>query len=121
VNSGSKILVRTGFLLLLLMYLVVGRSAYEQLAPQGSNSSSANSLLVHPEVDSTPIVAVIVIGKDKQGNVAYVPNNVTIKVGEEILVLNNDTSFQSRTNGMSPAAPLAGRLFDTGPIPPRGL
>ena len=82
------------------MYLVAGWSAYAQIAPQGSNSSSADPLLAHPEVDSTPIVAVIVIGKDKQGNVAYVPNNVTIKVGEEILVLNNDTSFQSMTNGI---------------------
>lgn len=34
-------------------------------------------------------------------------------------MLNNDTDFQSMTNGMSPDDPLAGKLFDTGPIPPR--
>ncbi len=76
---------------------------------------------LHPEPDSSPITAVIIIGKDLQGNITYVPNNVTIKVGEEILVLNNDTDFQSMTNGMGPDDPLAGKLFDTGPIPPRGF
>lgn len=49
------------------------------------------------------------------------PNNVTIKVGEEIFVLSNDISFQSMTNGMSPADPLAGKLFGTGLIPARGF
>ena len=37
-----------------------------------------------------------------QGNVTYIPNNVTIKVGEEIFVVNNGTDTQSVTNGMSP-------------------
>ena len=52
-----------------------------------------------------------------QGNITYMPNNATLNVGEEILVVNNDTNFQSMTNGMSPDDPLAGKLFDTGPIP----
>jgi plastocyanin len=56
-----------------------------------------------------------------QGNVAYTPNNVTIKAGQEILIVNNGTDAQSVTNGMGPDDPLAGKLFDTGPIPPRGF
>ena len=56
-----------------------------------------------------------------QGNVIYVPNNVTVRVGEEIFVLNNSTDNQSVTNGMGPDDPLAGRFFDIGPIPPRGF
>ncbi len=55
------------------------------------------------------------------GNVIYMPNNVTIKVGEEILIVNNSTGSQSVTNGMGPDDPAAGTLFDTGPIPPRGF
>jgi hypothetical protein len=70
--------------------------------------------LVHPDIDSSPIAAVIVIGEDVQRNVAYVANNVTVKVGQEILIAYNDTDTQSVTNGMSRDDPLAGRLFATG-------
>jgi plastocyanin len=108
-------------------------SAHAQVSSQGNNNNAtaasntttttSNDLLslVHPDIDSSPIVAVIVIGEDMQGNVAYIPNNVTIKVGEEILIVNNSTGSQSVTNGMGPDDPAAGTLFDTGPIPPRGF
>ncbi len=112
--------------------LLQDNSAYAQVSSQDNNNTTAASntttatstdLLssVHPDIDSSPIAAVIVIGKDIQGNVAYVPNNVTVKVGEEILIVNNGTDAQSVTNGMGPDDPLAGRLFDTGPIPPGGF
>jgi plastocyanin len=101
------------------------KSAYAQVASQDNNTASSNTsdLLssVHPDVDSSPIAAVIIIGKNMQGNVAYTPNNVTIKAGQEILIVNNGTDAQSVTNGMGPDDPLAGKLFDTGPIPPRGF
>jgi hypothetical protein len=100
------------------------KSAYAQVASQGNNTASnASGLLssIHPDVDASPIAAVIIIGKDLQGNVTYMPNNVTIKAGQEILVVNNVTDSQSMTNGMDPDDPLAGKLFDTGPIPPRGF
>jgi plastocyanin len=71
--------------------------------------------------NASPVAAVIIIGKDMQGNVTYNPNNITIKQGEEIFVVNNGTDTQSVTNGMSPDDPLAGKFFDTGPIPPRGF
>ena len=69
----------------------------------------------------TPIVAVITISKDAQGNTVYNPQSVTIKYGEEILILNNDTTSHSFTNGMGPDDQLAGRLFDTGTIEPRAF
>ena len=93
-------------------------------AATASNTTTTSTDLlssVHPDIDSSPIAAVIIIGKDMQGNITYMPNNATLNVGEEILVVNNDTNFQSMTNGMSPDDPLAGKLFDTGPIPPRGF
>lgn len=71
--------------------------------------------------NSSPVVEVIVIGNDTQGNVTYIPNNLTIKVGDEIFVLNNGTDTQSVTNGMGPDDPLAGKFFDTGPIRPKGF
>jgi plastocyanin len=100
-------------------------AAYAQVS-SGSNNNTTSTTTdlrssVHPDVDSSPIAAVIIIGEDMQGNVSYIPNNVTVKVGEEILIVNNGTYTQSVTNGMSPDDPLAGKLFDTGPIPPRGF
>jgi plastocyanin len=131
----------TVFVAVSLMYIVSGSTqsmhvqqlqpAYAQAAPQENNNSTTgpsnttttSGLLssVHPDVDSSPIAAVIIIGEGAQGNVVYIPNNVTIKVGEEILIVNNSTDAQSVTNGMSPDDPLAGRLFNTGPIPPGGF
>lgn len=99
-------------------------AAYAQVSSGSNNATSTTTDLlssVHPDVDSSPIAAVIIIGEDMQGNVSYIPNNVTVKVGEEILIVNNGTDTQSVTNGMSPDDPLAGKLFDTGPIPPRGF
>jgi plastocyanin len=101
-------------------------SAYAQVISADNNNTDTSTTTnltssVHPDIDSSPITEVIVIGKDMQGNVAYMPNNVTVKVGEEILIVNNGTDAQSVTNGMSPDDPLAGRLFDTGPIPPGGF
>jgi plastocyanin len=99
-------------------------AAYAQVSSGSNNATSTTTDLlssVHPDVDSSPIAAVIIIGEDMQGNVSYIPNNVTVKVGEEILIVNNGTNTQSVTNGMSPDDPLAGKLFDTGPIPPRGF
>ena len=118
----------------LLLTLQHDRSAYAQTVSQdNSNSTAATNAssttngtgdlasLVHPDVDASPIAAVIIIGEDVQGNVTYMPNNVTLRVGEEVLIVNNSTGSQSMTNGIGPDDPLAGRLFDTGPIPPRGF
>jgi plastocyanin len=79
-------------------------------------SSNEISLATGP----TPIVAVITISKDAQGNSAFNPQTVTIKTGEEILILNNDTISHTFTNGMGPDDQLSGKLFDTGAIEPRG-
>jgi hypothetical protein len=117
------------------MLLQQHKPAYAQVISQDNNNTNTTAATasnttitstdllssVHPDIDSSPIAVVIIIGKDMQGNITYMPNNATLNVGEEILVVNNDTNFQSMTNGMSPDDPLAGKLFDTGPIPPRGF
>jgi plastocyanin len=107
-----------------ILLLQQQNAAYAQISSGSNNTTSTTTDLrssVHPDVDSSPIAAVIIIGEDMQGNVSYIPNNVTVKVGEEILIVNNGTDTQSVTNGVSPDDPLAGKLFDTGPIPPRGF
>ncbi len=70
-------------------------------------------------IDTSPNAAVIIINSDASGNIHFVPNKVTIKVGEEILILNNSTSPQSFTNGKGKDDPLSGKMFDTGLIQPK--
>ena len=76
---------------------------------------------IHSDIDSTPVAAVIMITKDKDGNVIFNPAVTTIKQDEEVLVLNNDTIAHSFTNGANPEDPMAGKLFDSGTIQPKGF
>jgi plastocyanin len=76
---------------------------------------------IHSDIDSTPVAAVIMITKDKDGNVIFNPAVTTIKQDEEVLVLNNDTIAHSFTNGENPEDPMAGKMFDSGPIQPKGF
>lgn len=75
----------------------------------------------HSDIDSTPIASVITITKDKDGNTIFNPHLTTIKQDEEILVLNNDTVAHSFTNGENPEDPMAGKIFDSGQIQPKGF
>ena len=85
-------------------------------------TSNAQKQTIHSDIDSTPISAVITITKDKDGNVIFNPAAVTtIKQDEEVLVLNNDTIAHSFTNGANPEDPMAGKLFDSGTIQPKGF
>src|SRR3712207_8292534 len=64
---------------------------YTTLFRSTSSTTTTTNLTstVHPDVDSSPIAAVIIIGKDMQGNVAYAPNNVTVKVDRKSTRLNS--------------------------------
>jgi plastocyanin len=73
------------------------------------------------DIDSSAVVALITISKGPHGNSTFNPQTTTIKTGGEILILNNDTMAHTIRNGMSPDDPLSGRLFDVGPIEPRGF
>ena len=84
-------------------------------------SINAQTHTIHSDIDSTPIAAVITITKDKDGNTIFNPQVTTIKQDEEILVLNNDTTAHSFTNGANPEDPMAGKFFDSGQIQPKGF
>jgi plastocyanin len=84
-------------------------------------SSYAQTHTIHSDIDVTPIAAIIMITKDKNGNTIFYPQFTTIKQDEEILVLNNDTITHSFTNGKNPDDPMAGKLFDSGTIQPKGF
>jgi plastocyanin len=53
---------------------------------------------MHSDIDSTPTAEVLTITKDPQGKTVFNPQNLTIKTGDEILVLNNSTTPHSFRN-----------------------
>jgi plastocyanin len=93
-------------------------TVYVSVSSSSSNNSTAP---VHSDIDVTPIAAVITITTGPQGDTIFNPQTTTIKTGEEVLILNNDTTTHTVTNGMSPNDPLSGKLFNTGNIEPRGF
>jgi plastocyanin len=52
-------------------------------------------------------------GASVQGNPAYEPNPLTVKVGDTIAVENKDTTPHTVTNGKDATDPTMGKLFDT--------
>jgi plastocyanin len=116
-------------LLSFLMMLTI-LSHNENQIPQNVNAmlfSDANSFITrtsasitHQETDTSPVTAFIII-TDDQGNTVYRPNNITIRVGEEVIILNNSTTPHSVTSGAGPDDPLSGRLFNTGTIEPESF
>jgi hypothetical protein len=103
------------------------RTAYAQTNSPTSNSNTNTSTAGTPaitsssHIDSSPVVAIFVITKDNQGNLIFLPNSATIKPGEEILVLNNDTKPQTLLNGKGSDDPLSGKLFSIGAIKPKAF
>jgi plastocyanin len=86
-----------------------------------AQTNTTDTSTVHSDIDSTPIAAVITITQDKNGNLIFNPSVTTVKQDEEILVLNNDTIAHSFTNGKNPEDPMAGKMFDSGTIQPKGF
>ena len=98
--------------------LLIGTTIFSSaMTFQTSNAQ----IQTHSDTDSTPIAGIITITKDKDGNTIFKPPITTIKENEEILVLNNDTVSHSFTNGANPEEPMAGKLFDSGTIQPKGF
>jgi plastocyanin len=71
--------------------------------------------------DVSPVEAVILIKEDQNKTVFYQPDTIAIRVGGEILVANTATSDHSVTSGSGPDDPMAGKLFNTDIIKPRGF
>jgi len=94
---------------------------FQSIYAQTNNTNTTTAGAVHSDIDSTPIAAVITITQGKDGNIMFNPSVTTIKQDEEILILNNDTVAHSFTNGKNPEDPMAGKIFDSGTIQPKGF
>jgi plastocyanin len=71
--------------------------------------------------DATPISAAITsITNNTEGKLVFSPSKITIKQGQEILVLNNLTTTQTFTNGDGSGDPMEGKMFSVD-IKPKGF
>jgi len=105
------------FLFVLLLGVGLASSLHNADAQQGNTTNGDNTTVHQP--DSSPEAAIIIISTDSSGRAVFSPNNVTLRVGEEVLILNNATTPQSFTSGSGTNDPNVGTAFDTGLIQPK--
>jgi plastocyanin len=85
------------------------------------NSIQANAQTPFSESqDATPISAITSITNNTEGKLVFSPSKITIKQGQEILVLNNLTTTQTFTNGDGSGDPMEGKMFSVD-IKPKGF
>ena len=90
-------------------------SAGEESATGGSgpNDTSASSPSASTAATTAAATLTIPQGASVQGNPAYEPDPLTVKVGDTIAVDNKDTTPHTVTNGKDATDPNMGKLFDT--------
>lgn len=84
-------------------------------AEGGANDTASNTTTPAATTTAAAAAATLTIpnGASVQGNPAYEPNPLTVKVGDTIAVENKDTTPHTVTNGKDATDPTMGKLFDT--------
>ena len=93
---------------------VTSSSAPASGAEGGANDTGSNATT--PAATTTAAAAATLTipnGASVQGNPAYEPNPLTVKVGDTIAVENKDIAPHTVTNGKDATDPTMGKLFDT--------
>ena len=86
-----------------------------QAASAGGAATEGGTNETGASAPATPAAATIRIpqGASVQGNPAYDPDSITVKVGDTIAVENEDSAPHTVTNGKDATDPNMGKLFDT--------
>jgi cytochrome c oxidase subunit II len=92
-------------------------SSVQAASAGGSNQTSASAPAAPSAATTTATAAAATLnipqGASVQGNPAYDPNPLTVKVGDTIAVNNKDIAPHTVTNGKDATDPNMGKLFDT--------
>jgi cytochrome c oxidase subunit II len=90
-------------------------SSVQAASAGGSNETSASAPAAPSAATTTAAAATLTIpqGASVQGNPAYDPDSLTVKVGDTIAVNNKDIAPHTVTNGKDATDPNMGKLFDT--------
>jgi plastocyanin len=78
-----------------------------------SNTSAATTTTAGAGSTTAAATLTIPVGAATPGNPSYDPLSLTVKKGDEIDVVNKDSSPHTVTSGKAPDAPDAGKQFDT--------
>ena len=91
------------------------RSACGTTGTGTSSSAATTTGTTAGSSTSAPAAATLTIpvGASTAGNPSYDPVSLTVKKGDEIDVVNKDSSPHTVTSGKTPDAPDAGKQFDT--------
>ena len=88
-------------------------SATTTSATTAGNASSSTSAGAGAGGAAAAATLTIPVGAATPGNPSYEPVSLTVKKGDEIDVVNKDSSPHTVTSGKTPDAPDAGKQFDT--------
>jgi cytochrome c oxidase subunit 2 len=92
-------------------------SSVQAASAGGSNETSASAPAAPSATTTTTTAAAATLtipqGASVQGNPAYEPDPLTVKVGDTIAVNNKDIAPHTVTNGKDATDPNMGKLFDT--------
>ena len=91
-------------------------SSVQAASAGGSNETSASAPAAPSATTTTTAAAATLTipqGASVQGNPAYDPDPLTVKVGDTIAVNNKDIAPHTVTNGKDATDPNMGKLFDT--------
>lgn len=81
-------------------------TAAAEAGGQGGGSSSAGGAPSGPTID-------ILVGSANQGAPDFKPDSLTVKKGDKVTVVNQDSNMHTVTNGESATDPNSAKLFDT--------
>jgi len=82
-------------------------------ANASSNTSAATTTTAEAGSTTAAATLTIPVGAATPGNPSYDPLSLTVKKGDEIDVVNKDSTLHTVTSGKAPDAPDAGKQFDT--------
>jgi cytochrome c oxidase subunit 2 len=84
-------------------------------AEGGANDTGSNTTTAAEPTTAAAAAATLTIpnGASVQGNPAYEPGQLTVRVGDTIAVENKDIAPHTVTNGKDATDPTMGKLFDT--------
>jgi cytochrome c oxidase subunit II len=81
--------------------------------PSGSSENTGSNATAPATTTAAAATLTIPNGASVQGNPAYEPSPLTVKVGDTIAVENKDIAPHTVTNGKDATDPNMGKLFDT--------
>ncbi len=92
---------------------VTSSSAPGPSSAQGGGNDTSSNTTTPAATTAAATTLTIPNGASVQGNPAYEPSQLMVKVGDTIAVENKDIAPHTVTNGKDAADPTMGKLFDT--------